>query len=69
MGSWFCKPRKPGSKTPEDAGKEIESENEENSAKESRGIERMRKTLRDDVELFLLNNILMSVQFFENYEK
>lgn len=30
---------------------------------------RLRKTLRTDLETFLLNNILMSVQFFENFER
>lgn len=32
-------------------------------------IERMRYQLRNDCDAFLLNNILLSVQFFENYER
>jgi hypothetical protein len=32
-------------------------------------INRIRKTLSQDLETFLLNNILLSVQFFENFER
>lgn len=32
-------------------------------------IERMRFQLYNDSDAFLLNNILLSVQFFENYER
>lgn len=32
-------------------------------------IDRMRHQLKNDSEAFLLNNILLSVQFFENYER
>lgn len=32
-------------------------------------IDRMRNQLRGDASAFLLNNIMLSVQFFENYEK
>lgn len=32
-------------------------------------INRMRKELNTDSDVFLLNNILLSVQFFENYER
>jgi hypothetical protein len=32
-------------------------------------LELMRFQLRNDVDAFLLNNILLSVQFFENYER
>jgi hypothetical protein len=36
---------------------------------EDHGLERLRKTLNQDLETFLLNNILLSVQFFENFER
>lgn len=32
-------------------------------------LELMRYQLRNDADAFLLNNILLSVQFFENYER
>lgn len=32
-------------------------------------LARMREQLRNDADAFLLNNILLSVQFFENYER
>ncbi|GBP10942.1 hypothetical protein EVAR_5504_1 [Eumeta japonica] len=32
-------------------------------------LERMRRQLDHDADAFLLNNILLSVQFFENYER
>lgn len=32
-------------------------------------LDRMRYQLHNDSDAFLLNNILLSVQFFENYEK
>lgn len=32
-------------------------------------IERMRYQLQNDCDAFLLNNILLSVQFFENFER
>lgn len=32
-------------------------------------LDRMRHQLKNDSESFLLNNILLSVQFFENYER
>lgn len=32
-------------------------------------IERMRYQLKNDCDAFLLNNILLSVQFFENFER
>lgn len=32
-------------------------------------IDRMRRQLNNDSDAFLLNNILLSVQFFENYER
>jgi hypothetical protein len=32
-------------------------------------INRIRKTLSQDLETFLLNNILLSVQFFDNFER
>jgi hypothetical protein len=38
-------------------------------AREDHGLQRMRRTLNQDLEKFLLNNILLSVQFFENFER
>lgn len=32
-------------------------------------LQRMRSQLQNDSDAFLLNNILLSVQFFENYER
>lgn len=32
-------------------------------------LDRMRYQLHNDADAFLLNNILLSVQFFENYDK
>lgn len=32
-------------------------------------IDRLRYQLQNDADAFLLNNILLSVQFFENYER
>ncbi|XP_049867138.1 uncharacterized protein LOC126367593 [Pectinophora gossypiella] len=36
---------------------------------DSEAIDRMRYQLHNDAEAFLMNNILLSVQFFENYER
>lgn len=36
---------------------------------EDTGLEKIRKTLNQELENFLLNNILLSVQFFENFER
>lgn len=36
---------------------------------EDPGLQRIRRTLNQDLEKFLLNNILLSVQFFEDFER
>jgi hypothetical protein len=36
---------------------------------EDSGLERIRKTLNEDLETFLLNNVLLCVQFFEDFER
>ena len=36
---------------------------------EDPGLEKIKRTLEQDLEKFLLNNILLSVQFFENFER
>ena len=36
---------------------------------EEAALTRIRKSLNEDLDTFLLNNILLSVQFFENFER
>jgi len=38
-------------------------------APEDPGLQKIRKTLDEELEKFLLNNILLSVQFFEDFER
>jgi hypothetical protein len=33
------------------------------------GLQRMQKTFNEDLETFLLNNVLLCVQFFEDFER
>jgi hypothetical protein len=40
-----------------------------NTDPEEAVINRIRKTLSQDLETFLLNNILLSIQFFDNFER
>lgn len=39
------------------------------SEHDEKEIRRLRKELRDDPEVFVLNQMLMSVMFFENYDR
>lgn len=32
-------------------------------------VNRLRDDLNDDPEMFILNNVLMSIQFYENFER
>jgi len=36
---------------------------------EDPGLQRIRRSLDENLEIFLLNNMLLSVQFFENFER
>ena len=36
---------------------------------EDPGLRKIRTTLDNDLEKFVLNNVLLSVQFFENFER
>lgn len=36
---------------------------------EDSGMQRISRTFDQDLEIFLLNNILLSVQFFEDFER
>jgi hypothetical protein len=40
-----------------------------NTDPEEAVLNRIRTTLSQDLETFLLNNILLSVQFFDNFER
>jgi len=37
--------------------------------REDPGLQRIRRTFDQDLEKFLLNNILLSVQFFEDFDR
>ncbi|KAL0272381.1 UNVERIFIED_CONTAM: hypothetical protein PYX00_005372 [Menopon gallinae] len=41
----------------------------EEDAKDKEEISNLRRSFMEDFDMFLLNNILMSVQFFENYDR
>lgn len=41
----------------------------QNLSYDDEALDRMRYQLNNDCDAFLLNNILLSVQFFENYER
>lgn len=61
MGFWHSKTlRKPEQSVPEKP---------KNPDPHEVAITRLRNTLNHDWETFLLNNILLSVQFFDNYER
>jgi hypothetical protein len=36
---------------------------------EDRGLRKIKKTFNEDLENFVLNNLLLSVQFFEHFER
>jgi hypothetical protein len=60
MGFWHSKPQKK-EQQPAVRPKNIDPEDAV--------LNRIRTTLSEDLETFLLNNILLSVQFFENFER
>jgi hypothetical protein len=60
MGFWHSKPQR----KPEQA-----SVQQKNIDPEDAVLNRIRTTLSQDLETFLLNNILLSVQFFDNFER
>jgi hypothetical protein len=60
MGKIFSK-RDPDKKRQTAQSQQVEPEDP--------GLQKIRKTLEEDLEKFLLNNILLSVQFFENFER
>lgn len=45
------------------------SMSEEEDREEREEINNLRRLLMEDFNMFLLNNILMSVQFFKNYDR
>jgi hypothetical protein len=61
MGFWHSKPQKNVDQSESVKPKIVDHE--------EAAINRIRKTLSQDLETFLLNNILLSVQFFENFER
>lgn len=60
MGFWHSKPQKKDEQVPVQQ-KRIDPE--------EAVLNRIRTTLSQDLETFLLNNILLSVQFFDNFER
>jgi hypothetical protein len=60
MGFWHSKPQK----RTEQASVQPRSVDPEDAV-----LNRIRTTLSQDLETFLLNNILLSVQFFDNFER
>jgi hypothetical protein len=60
MGFWHSKPQKRTEKAP------VQPRNVD---PEDPALNRIRTTLSQDLETFLLNNILLSVQFFDNFER
>jgi hypothetical protein len=60
MGFWHSKPQKKA---------EHVSVQPTHIDPEEAVLNRIRTTLSQDLETFLLNNILLSVQFFDNFER
>jgi hypothetical protein len=60
MGFWHSKPKKV---------EQAPSVQPKNIDPEEAVLNRIRTTLSQDLETFLLNNILLSVQFFDNFER
>jgi hypothetical protein len=60
MGFWHSKPQKK---------EERVSALPKTTDPEDAILNRIRTTLSQDLETFLLNNILLSVQFFDNFER
>jgi hypothetical protein len=60
MGFWHSKPQKRA---------EQASAQPRNLDPEDAVLNRIRKTLSQDLDTFLLNNILLSVHFFDNFER
>lgn len=61
MGN-FCCGRKAAQKTRTEPSEPVKPEDPDP------GLQKIKRTLEHDLEKFLLNNILLSVQFFENFD-
>jgi hypothetical protein len=61
MGKFFSRHKKPD--------QEVETEQPQRVETEDPGLRKIRIALHQDMDKFLLNNILLSVQFFENFER
>ena len=73
MGFWHSKPKQnermqDKSKTNKNQ-KETQEKSKTTENPENPALARIRKSLEQNMEVFLLNNILLSVQFFDNFER